>query len=148
MTTALATTEFPALPALKGLGRLADLRPVICVDSREQQALTFTRLESVVATLQSADYSFLGAEERFAVSRKSLPDLVSSCVGETPSSEMTPSAAESVALDAYKDLLAGPMPTHLKAYRRAIIQAVLIGRTLEAECIPSPNPEPSDAIPC
>jgi DNA excision repair protein ERCC-4 len=82
MTATLDNNELGTLPALKKLGKLADLRPVIAVDSREQQALTFTRLESVVATLQSADYSFLGAEERFAVSRKSLPDLVSSCVGE------------------------------------------------------------------
>ncbi len=74
--------ELGTMPALKMLGKLSDLRPVIAVDSREQEPLVFTRLESVVATLQSADYSFLGAEEHFAVSRKSLPDLVSSCIGE------------------------------------------------------------------
>jgi hypothetical protein len=63
---------FPALPALRSLGRLADLRPVIVADSREQEPLTFTRLQSVRGTLYSGDYSVQGLESKFAVERKSL----------------------------------------------------------------------------
>ena len=79
---AAPVAELPKLPALRSLAKLADLRPVAITDSREQQALVFTRLPSVVGTLTSADYSFQGGEELFGISRKSLPDLVSSCVGE------------------------------------------------------------------
>ena len=60
------------LPALRSLGRLADLRPVIVADSREQEPLTFTRLQSVRGTLYSGDYSVQGLESKFAVERKSL----------------------------------------------------------------------------
>jgi hypothetical protein len=48
------------LPALRGLARLADSRPVIVVDSREQSPLAFTRLKAVTGTLYSGDYSILG----------------------------------------------------------------------------------------
>lgn len=75
--------SFAALPALKGLGQLAALRPVVVIDSREQDPLPIKRLETVRAGLQSADYSFLGAEHLFGVERKSLPDLVSCCVGDS-----------------------------------------------------------------
>ena len=75
-------SELGTLPALKKLGKLSNLRPVIVTDSREQLPLKFTRLDSIVGTLQTADYSFQGGEHHFGVSRKSLPDLVSSCVGE------------------------------------------------------------------
>ena len=44
----------PGLPALKGLGDLADARPTIIVDSREQAPLVFTRLPSVTGTLTTA----------------------------------------------------------------------------------------------
>jgi len=44
------------LPALKSLGNLADLRPVIIQDTREQDPLVFTRLQSVSRTLYSGDY--------------------------------------------------------------------------------------------
>ena len=66
------------LPALKNLGSLADVRPTIVVDSREQAPLRFLRLESVTGSLASGDYSFAGGEHLFAVERKSIPDLVSS----------------------------------------------------------------------
>lgn len=81
MTETLDRSELGTLPALKGLGKLADLRPVIVADSREQDVLPFSRLEVVRAGLLTADYSFLGGEELFAVSRKSIADLVSSCAG-------------------------------------------------------------------
>ncbi len=68
------------LPALKSLGKLSELRPIIVCDSREQDRLYFTRLPSVVAGLRSGDYSFVGGEEEFALERKSIPDLVSCCV--------------------------------------------------------------------
>jgi len=70
----------PALPALRGLAKLADLRPVIVIDSREQEPLTFTRLQSVRGTLYSGDYSIRGLESKFAVERKSIDDLASCCV--------------------------------------------------------------------
>lgn len=75
-------TELPTLPALRSLGRLADLRPTIVVDSREQTPLIFRRLPSVVGGLTSGDYSVRGLEDLFAVERKSIPDLVGCCVGE------------------------------------------------------------------
>jgi ERCC4-type nuclease len=71
------------LPALRSLGRLADLRPVIVADSREQEPLTFTRLQSVRGTLYSGDYSVQGLESKFAVERKSIDDLVSCCVNSS-----------------------------------------------------------------
>ena len=71
-----------ALPALRGLSRLADLRPVIVVDTREQTPLSFQRLPSVRDTLTTGDYSFRGGEDLFAVERKSIADLVSCCVGD------------------------------------------------------------------
>ena len=78
----VSAREHQTLPPLKKLGKLADLRPVVVGDTREKQPLAFTRLSSVVGTLPIADYSFLRGEELFGVSRKSLADLVQSCVGE------------------------------------------------------------------
>jgi len=80
-----ATTEqeqIPTYPAMKGLGDLASMRPVIVVDSREQCPLVFSRLQAIRGSLQTGDYSFAGGEETFAVERKSVPDLVGCCVGE------------------------------------------------------------------
>ena len=76
-------SELGKLPALKGLGKLADLRPVIVADSREQTPLPISRLQVVRAGLQSGDYSFQGAEHLFAVERKSIDDLVGCCTGES-----------------------------------------------------------------
>ena len=75
-------TELPTLPALKSLGDLSRVKPIIVVDSREQTPLTFTRLQSVSGTLQSGDYSFLGGEESFAIERKSIADLIGCCTGD------------------------------------------------------------------
>jgi hypothetical protein len=76
------TADLATLPALKGLGDLAGLRPVLVTDTREQLPLPFKRLASVRATLTSGDYSFRGGEELFAVERKSIADLVGCCVGD------------------------------------------------------------------
>ncbi len=72
----------PSLPALRSLGELANVRPTIIVDSREQDPLIFHRLASVRGTLTSGDYSVLGLEDLFAVERKSIPDLIGCCVGD------------------------------------------------------------------
>src|SRR6516165_8185838 len=68
------------LPALRGLAKLADLLPIIVIDNREQEPLTFTRLKSVRDTLYSGDYSLRGLENSFAVERKSLDDLANCCL--------------------------------------------------------------------
>ena len=73
-------TELGNLPALKGLGKLSDMRPIAVIDSREQDALCFLRLPSVRDNLKSGDYSYRGGEEVFACERKSIPDLVACCV--------------------------------------------------------------------
>jgi DNA excision repair protein ERCC-4 len=75
-------SELSNLPALRCLGGLADVRPAIVVDTREQTPLVFTRLPSRTGTLQSGDYSFAGAEDHFAVERKSIADLVACCAGD------------------------------------------------------------------
>jgi DNA excision repair protein ERCC-4 len=70
------------LPALRGLGTLADHEPVIVIDTREQDPLAFGRLQSIRGTLQTGDYSIRGLEEQFAVERKSISDLVGCCMGK------------------------------------------------------------------
>ena len=57
-------------------------RPTLIVDSREQSPLAFGSLPARVGTLRSGDYSIAGAEELFAIERKSIPDLVSSVTAE------------------------------------------------------------------
>jgi DNA excision repair protein ERCC-4 len=69
------------LPGLRGLRNLADLRPTIIIDSREQAPLVFTRLQAVPGTLYAGDYSIAGLEDSFAVERKSVDDLVNCCMG-------------------------------------------------------------------
>ncbi len=69
-------------PILKGVGKLAHLKPIIVVDSREQAPLPISRFTCQVGTLRTGDYSFCCGEESFAVERKSIGDLVSYCVGE------------------------------------------------------------------
>lgn len=78
----MTADPIPPLPALRGLGTLADVRPVVVIDTREQTPLRFTRLQSTAGTLTSGDYSFAGGEESFAIERKTIPDLVACCVGE------------------------------------------------------------------
>jgi hypothetical protein len=67
-------------PALRGLAKLSDLRPIIAIDTREQSPLKFTRLEAVERALFTGDYSIIGLEEEFAVERKSLDDLANCCL--------------------------------------------------------------------
>jgi DNA excision repair protein ERCC-4 len=69
------------LPGLRGLRDLADLRPVIVIDSREQEPLVFTRLTAIPGTLYAGDYSIRGLEPSFAVERKSIDDLANCCMG-------------------------------------------------------------------
>jgi len=66
------------LPALRSLGELREARPVVVIDSREQEKLVFTRLQSTVRTLVTGDYGILGCEQFAAVERKSISDLVGS----------------------------------------------------------------------
>lgn len=75
------TPELPTLPALRHLAELAQARPVIVIDSREQEPLPIRRLDAIRAGLYSGDYSIKGMETLFAVERKSVADLVSCCAG-------------------------------------------------------------------
>ena len=52
--------------------------PPIITDNREKTPLVFN-CPSVKACLYSGEYSFVGAEQLFAVDRKSLDDLAASC---------------------------------------------------------------------
>jgi len=60
----------------------AELLPVVLVDTREQTPLVFTRLQSVVGTLVTGDYSIQGFEDQFTVERKSIADLTNCCAGD------------------------------------------------------------------
>src|SRR3982074_3599553 len=72
-----------ALPALRSLGELRDMRPTLVIDNREVQPLVFTRLPSVRGTLYSGDISILGLEDLFSIERKgSIEELVSCCTGQ------------------------------------------------------------------
>jgi len=66
------------LPTLRGLAKLADLRPKIAIDTRQREPLKFTRLPAVERALFTGDYSILGLEDSFAVERKSIDDVASS----------------------------------------------------------------------
>jgi DNA excision repair protein ERCC-4 len=68
------------LPGLRSLAKLADLRPVIAVDTREQNPLKFSRLQAVSFALFTGDYSIRGLENQFAVERKSIDDIVNCCL--------------------------------------------------------------------
>lgn len=73
---------FSNLPALRSLGHLADVLPVVIVDTREQTPLVFHRLPSRAGSLDTGDYSIGGLESDFAIERKSVADLVACCAGE------------------------------------------------------------------
>ena len=70
--------QIPTLPALRTLGNLADVRPTIITDTREQTPLRFTNFVTVLGTLTSGDYAPRGLEHIAAIERKSAADLVSS----------------------------------------------------------------------
>jgi len=73
--------ELPTLPARRRLGNLADIRPTVIIDTREQDPLPIRRLSVLRAALQTGDYSFAGGEELFAVERKTIVDLIGCCCG-------------------------------------------------------------------
>ncbi len=73
--------QIPSLPVLKHIGDLSDIRPVVIIDTREQEPLPISRLPTFRTGLVSGDYSFSGGQDLFAVERKSLNDLVSCCMG-------------------------------------------------------------------
>jgi hypothetical protein len=54
----------------------------VIIDQREQAPLPFSQLKTQPGTLYSGDYSVLGAEELFAIERKTLADLVACCTSE------------------------------------------------------------------
>ena len=60
------------------------MNPVIVVDTREQKAYSFdvARASTVRAALPAGDYSLAGKEDRVAVERKSLDDLVNTVIRE------------------------------------------------------------------
>ena len=66
--------QIPTLPALRTLGNLADVRPTIITDTREQTPLLFTNLVTVLGTLTSGDYAPRGLEHIAAIERKSAAD--------------------------------------------------------------------------
>lgn len=72
---------FSPLPAIESSDASEDLRPTIVIDTREQAPLAFRRLPFITGTLRTGDYSLAGAEELFAVERKSVADLVACCSG-------------------------------------------------------------------
>jgi ERCC4-type nuclease len=81
---AIASTDSDqTLPGLRGLANLADLRPVIAIDSREQAPLKFTRLKAVTHALFTGDYSIRGLEDQFAIERKSIDDFANSCLSSS-----------------------------------------------------------------
>lgn len=82
MSATIEPSQAFALPALRAIGKLGGVPPVVVVDTREQTPLVFTRLRSEPGTLQTGDYSFRGGEESFAVERKTIADLVGCCVGD------------------------------------------------------------------
>ena len=79
MPSTVESGALPCLPALHRLGDLADARPCVVIDTREQTPLPIRRLPSIRAGLLTGDYSVAGLECHFAVERKTIPDLVGCC---------------------------------------------------------------------
>jgi DNA excision repair protein ERCC-4 len=73
MNASRTCEDFPA--------KLATL-PTVVIDTREQTPLPITRVPMVRAGLATGDYSILGAENLFAVERKSIADLIASATTE------------------------------------------------------------------
>jgi|SRR5260221_1324172 len=67
------------LPTLRGA--IANLQPVVVIDSREQDPLPITRLKTVRRGLYSGDYALAQAEWAAAIERKSIEDVVSCMMG-------------------------------------------------------------------
>ena len=86
---AAAPVRHPAIPVLaeRGGTQLKTPRPVLLVDTREQNPFDFSRFEGWFAgvekrPLKLGDYSLAGMEELCAVERKGLADLVHSFTAE------------------------------------------------------------------
>src|SRR5215472_9285287 len=86
---AAAPVPPPAIPVLaeRGGTQLKTPRPVLLVDTREQNPLDFSRFTGWFAgierkALKLGDYSIAGLEDLCVVERKELPDLVHSCITE------------------------------------------------------------------
>lgn len=86
MSTAATTTRTPhapAPPAAVGAGALPPIDPgapcpVILTDTREQTPLPFEHCPTIRTTLQTGDYTAHGMQDRLAIERKSIPDLLRS----------------------------------------------------------------------
>ena len=81
-----APVPHPVIPVLaeRGGTQLKTPRPVLLVDTREQNPFDFTRFAGWFAgvekrALELGDYSIAGLEDICAVERKDLSDLVHSC---------------------------------------------------------------------
>ena len=84
-----APVPHPAIPVLaeRGGTQIKTPRPVLLVDTREQNPFDFSRFDGWFAgvekrTLKLGDYSVSGLEDICAVERKDLSDLVHSCTAE------------------------------------------------------------------
>jgi len=87
--TAEAPVPHPAIPVLaeRGGTQLKTPRPVVLVDTREQNPFDFSRFEGWFAgiekkSLKLGDYSVAGLEDVCVVERKDLPDLIHSLNAE------------------------------------------------------------------
>jgi len=87
--TAAVPVPHPPIPVLaeRGGTQLRAPRPVILVDTREQNPFDFSRFEGWFAgiekrALQLGDYSIAGIEDHCVVERKELADLVHSLTTE------------------------------------------------------------------
>ena len=87
------------LPALRGLGALANTRPVIVIDTREQIPLEFTRLKSVRGTIGTGDYSILGLLDSFSIEKKTIDDLIGCVTGDRPRFERECAESVDIALN-------------------------------------------------
>lgn len=70
------------LPTIRRRGFTAEIEPKVVIDTREQDPLPITGFPVVRVTLQTGDYSYAGGEDRFAVERKTIDDLVGCCAGD------------------------------------------------------------------
>jgi ERCC4-type nuclease len=84
-----APISHPTIPALaeRGGTQLKTPRPVVLVDSREQNPFDFSRFDGWFAgvekkALKLGDYSVAGLEDVCVVERKDLPDLIHSLTAE------------------------------------------------------------------
>ena len=103
-----APVPHPAIPVLaeRGGTQLKTPRPVVLVDTREQNPFDFSRFDGWFAgvekkALKLGDYSVAGLEDVCVVERKDLPDLIHSlncralglCEPSATDESLSPSAA-------------------------------------------------------